>query len=356
MKEFAINHNDAGQRLDRFVSKTAPALSASLTQKYIRIKRIKVGNKGSKRDYILREGDFVQMYINDEFFADRPRNPTNDNTSPVAKSDSQTQKNLTSTPLDIIYEDNNILIVNKKAGVLCHSGNSNSSVTLINQIQSYLIGKNEWDAEKEHSFSPALCNRIDRNTSGLVIAAKNAAALRIINEKIRLREIDKYYLAAVNGIPDPPAARLEGYLIKDTAKNISLITQTPLPQSKPAVTDYKTIKTADNMALLECRLITGRSHQIRAQFADIGHPLLGDRKYGGIKDDKAKRGETSEISTARNHGTNRNRPNNRQYQSLCAYKITFAFKSDAGPLAYLSGKTFEITSQNLPDSVLLREH
>ena len=335
MKEFLIGKNDAGQRLDRFVAKAAPLLPSSLAQKYIRIKRIKVGGKGSKRDCILRLGDVVQMYVNDEFLPAAGPLPPAPNPSGTIPA------------IEIVYEDGNILLVNKKAGTLCHSAGTGVSAgvsshkgvsagtgisagsdtasgtanTLVAQIQSYLLQKGEWAPETEHSFSPALCNRIDRNTSGIVIAAKNAEALRIINEKIKLREIDKCYLAAVHGLPAPPSGRLEGYLEKDTVKNLSFFSADPLPRSKRVSTDYKTLAARGSLALLECRLVTGRSHQIRAQFSAIGHPLLGDIKYGG-----------KEI----------NKPYAERCQALCAYKLIFAFKSDSGILEYLRGKSFEL--------------
>ena len=307
MKEFITGKNDAGQRLDRFVAKAAPLLPASLAQKYIRIKRIKVGGKGSKRDYKLTVGDAVQMYVNDEFFE-----------TPSAEN---AYLRVASPSLDIIYEDDNILLVNKESGVLCHSDGVYDFGSLISRVQAYLNSKGEWRPRDENSFAPALCNRIDRNTSGIVIAAKNAEALRVVNEKIKLREIDKLYLAAVHGAPNPPSGRLEGYIFKDSVKNQVYISKESRPGSKSVVTEYKKIAAAAGLSLLECRLITGRTHQIRAQLADIGHPILGDGKYGSGR---------------------LNKPFGETRQALCSYKLTFAFITDAGALAYLNGKTFSV--------------
>ena len=311
MKEFTIGNNDAGQRLDRFVAKTVPLLPASLVQKYIRKKRIKVGGIGAKRDYKLCLGDVVQMYVNDEFFE--------------APGKENAYLKVVDPSLDIIYEDENILLINKQDGVLCHSDSGYDYGSVISRVQAYLHQNGEWRPREENAFAPALCNRIDRNTSGIVIAAKNAETLRIINDKLRLREIDKYYLAAVHGTPKPPFKRLEGYIFKDAVKNQVFVSKSSRPGSKSAIMDYRTIASEGRLSLLECRLITGRTHQIRAQLADIGHPLLGDGKYGSER---------------------LNKPYGEKHQALCSYKLVFAFKTDAGPLSYLDKSTFQI--RNIP--------
>ena len=309
LKEFTIGSNDAGQRLDRFVSKTVHLLPASLAQKYIRLKRVKVGGKGAKRDYKLSAGDTVQMYINDEFFE-----TPDDNYFYL--------KNPSPSP-DIIYEDANILLVNKPAGLLCHSDDSNDHGSIISRIHSYLYQKGEWNPFDENTFSPALCNRIDRNTSGIVIAAKNAESLRIINEKIKLREIDKYYLTIVHGTPDPLSGNISSNIFKDSVKNMVFVTKGSRPGTKTASMEYRTLTTSGDLSLLECRLITGRTHQIRAQLADIGFPLLGDGKYGNER-------------LNRKYGEKR--------QALCSYRLVFSFKTDAGLLQYLDKKTFALKS------------
>ena len=205
MKELTVRRNDAGQRLDRFVGKAVPLLPETLLQKYIRIKRIKLNGKGAKRDTRLSEGDVLSLYINDEFF-EKPR-------------EENAYLKVGKPRINIVYEDENIILADKKPGVLCHSAGAWDYNTLIANIQAYLAQKGEWDPRGENSFAPALCNRIDRNTGGIVIAAKNAEALRILNDKIRDREIEKYYLCAVQGKPKQPRGRLENYLFKDAAKN-----------------------------------------------------------------------------------------------------------------------------------------
>lgn len=308
MKELTVKRNDAGQRLDRFVGKTVPLLPESLLQKYIRLKRIKVNNKGSKRDTRLCEGDTVQMYINDEFF-EKPR-------------EENSWLKVGTPRLNIVYEDDNIILMDKKPGVLCHSAGVWDYNTLVANLQAYMAQKGEWRPKEENAFAPALCNRIDRNTGGIVIAAKNAESLRIINEKIRDREIEKYYLCVVVGKPVPSAGRLENYLFKDAVKNQVYVRERSEPGAKTAVTEYRTVKSKGGLSLVECRLLTGRTHQIRAQMAHAGCPLLGDGKYGRERENK-KYDETDG-------------------QNLYSYKLVFDFSTDAGILNYLKGKEFTV--------------
>ena len=309
MKEFTVKKNDAGQRLDRFVGKAVPLLPESLLQKYIRIKRIKLNGKGAKRDVRLAEGDTLQLYINDEFF-EKPR-------------EENSYLKVGTPRLDIVYEDENILLADKKPGVLCHSAGVWDYNTLIANIQAYMAQKGEWKPKEENSFAPALCNRIDRNTGGIVIAAKNAEALRILNEKIKDREIEKYYLCAVQGRPKPPRGRLENYLFKDAGKNQVYVKNRPEPGAKTAVTEYRLITSRGELSLVECRLLTGRTHQIRAQMSHAGWPLLGDGKYGSERF---------------------NRGYGEKGQALYSYKLKFDFPTDAGILEYLRGKIFTVNS------------
>lgn len=307
MKEFVITKNDEGQRLDRFLGKAIPLLPPSLAQKYIRLKRIKVNGKGAKRNYKLIEGDTLQCYINDEFF--------------VKPSEEDAHLHIREPKLNIVYEDRHILLVDKPEGMLCHSAGDYSYNTLIAHIQAYLRKKGEWNPEDENYFVPALCNRIDRNTQGIVIAAKTAEALRVMNEKIKNREIDKFYLCIVHGVPNPREGTLTDYIFKDAAKNQVFVLKTPEKGAKIAITKYKTLKTKNGLSLLECELVTGRTHQIRAQLAAAGHPLLGDGKYGR---------------------ESRNKPYGESSQALCSYRLRFNFKSDAGELSYLNGKEFSV--------------
>ena len=307
MKEFTIGKNDAGQRLDRWLAKTVPLLPAPLAQKYIRLKRVKRNGKGARRDIRLELGDQMQLYINDEFF-DAPRE---DNAFLAVFK----------PKLDIVYEDENLMLLNKRPGLLCHPDQHEKVSTLITHIQAYLYQKGEWNPREEGCFAPALCNRIDRNTGGIVMAAKNAEALRIINEKIRCREIDKYYLAVIRGAMPAPVGLLEGFLLKDGDRSQVKVCRRPVPGGRSAATEYRTLDSHGGLSLIECRLLTGRTHQIRAQFADAGHPLLGDGKYGRERD---------------------NRQYGRSYQALWSYKLTFSFPTGAGMLEYLRGRTFTV--------------
>ena len=308
MKEIVIQSNDAGQRLDRFVGKAVPLLPESLLQKYIRTKRIKVNGRGAKRDYRVAKNDILSLYISDEFF-ETPR-------------EENSYLKIGTPRLDVVYEDENLLLADKKPGVLCHSAGKWDYNTLIANIQAYLYQKKEWDPRRENSFAPALCNRIDRNTGGIVIAAKNAEALRIINEKIRDREIEKRYLCVVHGRPKPPEGRLEGYIFKDAKKNQVYIRSKPEPGARTAVTDYRLLESRNGLSLVECTLHTGRTHQIRAQMAHAGWPLLGDGKYGSERKNRAY-DETGG-------------------QALYSYFLRFDLPTDAGALNYLRDREFRV--------------
>ena len=309
MKEFTIGKNDAGQRLDRWLSKAVPLLPAPLAQKYIRLKRVKLNGKGAKQDVRLQMGDLLQLYINDEFF-DKPRE---DNAFLAVFK----------PHLNIVYEDDNIILCDKRPGLLCHPDQSEYVNTLITHIQAYLYQKKEWDPKAENSFTPSLCNRIDRNTGGIVICAKNAESLRILNQKIKDREMEKKYLAIIHGRMNPPEGKLESFLVKDEVRKQVSVYNRPTPGGKTSVTLYRTLKSGDGLSLVECELITGRTHQIRAQFSSSGHPLLGDGKYGKQKDNKKF---------------------DRKFQALYSYKLTFQFTSDAGILSYLDKKSWQVES------------
>ncbi len=305
MKTFVISQNDCDKRLDKFLQKSVPLLPQSLMYRYIRTKRIKVNGKRSQISYRLKEADTVELYINDEFF--------------TKSSDFGFLS--VSGNIKVVYEDENILLVNKPQGLVVHEDNSNSPDTLINRVKRYLYDKKEYNPDDELSFAPALCNRIDRNTCGIVIVAKNAPSLRILNEKIKNRELTKKYLCIVVGTPPKKSDTLTNYLLKDSAKNTVKIYDKPIKDSKTIITKYTLLKTKGELSLLEVDLKTGRTHQIRAHLSYIGNCLLGDGKYG--------------INAI-------NKKYGLKHQALCAYKLCFNFKSDAEVLNYLNGKEFTI--------------
>ena len=309
MREFTIGQNDAGQRLDRWLSKTLPVLPAPLAQKYIRIKRVKLNGKGAKRDTRLQKGDLLQLYINDEFF----ETPTPENAF----------LSVFKPQLNIVYEDENLMLLDKRPGMVVHPDENERVNTLITHIQAYLYQKKEWSPYWENSFAPALCNRIDRNTGGIVIAAKNAETLRIMNQKIKDREGEKSYLCVVLGTPKPAEGKLENFLVKDEGKKQVFVHDRPGDGGRTAITLYRTLAKRNGLALGECRLITGRTHQIRAQMAAAGHPLLGDGKYGRERENK-RMGKTNG-------------------QALYSYKLSFPFTTDAGCLEGLKGREWTVT-------------
>ncbi|MBQ8351880.1 MAG: RluA family pseudouridine synthase [Clostridia bacterium] len=309
MKELIISKNDAGQRLDKFLTKALCDIPPALMYKAIRKKKIKVNRHRAEGKQVLAEGDTLQLFLPDEFFKQEQTGGHD-----LARI----------TPrISPVYEDENILLLNKRPGILVHEDGEGTGDTLITHVQAYLYQKGEYDPREEQSFAPALCNRIDRNTGGIVIAAKNAEALRVINEKIRDGSIHKFYLCAVHGIPSPREATLSGYLMKNSKENTVQVYDTnPGRGAKDIRTRYRVLATRGGDALLEINLLTGRTHQIRAHMAHIGHPLWGDGKYGINRQDRAR---------------------GYKFQALYAYRLCFDREGDWGVLNGLRGREFSIS-------------
>lgn len=306
MKQFTITKNDSGQRLNKFLEKAVPKLPGGMMHKYIRIKRIKVNGKRTEFSYRLQEGDLLQLYINDEYFEE---------------TDESKAYLTAGTDLSILYEDEHILLVNKPAGLVVHADDAGTADTLIARIQAYLYRSGAWNPEDAASFVPSLCNRIDRGTSGIVIAAKTAEALRVMNQKIRDRELHKSYLCVTCGHVRPKEGKIQNYILRHENEHRVTVHDRPVPGGRTAITKYRVLKETSELSLVECDLITGRTHQLRAHFAHMGKPLLGDSKYG-----------KNEF----------NRKYHRKSQALCSHKLRFDFTTDAGELSYLNGKTFTV--------------
>ena len=309
MRTITINKNDSGQRLDKFILKRFKTMPKSLMHKYIRTKYIKLNGKKTTPEVFLNEGDVLTLYIKDEFFEE-------------SKKEYEFMK--ASKKLEIVYEDENLILLDKKPGVIVHQDKNYDADCMVNRVQRYLYEKGEYDPESDKAFSPALVNRIDRNTGGIIIAAKNAMALRVLNEKVRTREIRKFYLCVVKGCPKKKSDTLKGYLTKNESKNTVKVSKNEVKGSKVIITKYEVLNydKERNLSLCEVELKTGRTHQIRAHMASIGNPLLGDEKYG----DKGL-----------------NRKFNQKHQLLCSYKLGFDFKNDASELQYLNGKEYSLT-------------
>ncbi len=318
MRELAIGRNDAGQRLDKFVSKATSGMPKSLLYKYIRTKRIKVNGKRAHEGDMLSEGDLISMYIPEEFFSGSGEEPD--------------YSRVKIDPV-IVYEDGNLLLCDKKPGVLVHLGDEGDGnlvmaaerETLIFALTAYLVRKGEYDPGSELSFAPALCNRIDRNTGGLVILAKNAATLRAVNQAIREDRVRKQYLCAVHG-KLTGGKTLRGWHTKDPAKKTVSVSPVQVAGAKEIVTEYRAVAYNGELDLTLCivTLITGRTHQIRAHFASIGHPLLGEGKY------------------ARNAGDRK-----LGFRSQALYSCALRFSFDDADYAYLNGRMFTVDGREI---------
>ena len=310
MKEFLIQSNDSGQRLDKFLQKAMPKLPKGALYKFLRTKKIKVNRKRADGAQILQTGDIVACYIPYDFLE------TNHS---AEKASAEKYSFLKAPPeLDIVYEDENLLLVQKPAGLVVHDDDRQSEDTLIARVLHYLYKSGSYRPEQEYAFAPALCNRLDRNTSGLVLAAKNAAALRELNRLIRENRIHKSYLCITASPPPKKQDTLHAYHYKPQNGKTVKISARKLQGYREIITQYHVLAQKDGLCLVKIDLITGRTHQIRAHMAFVHAPLLGDDKYGNPE---------------------KNRQYHCKYQQLCAYRLYFDPEKDS-PLSYLRGKRF----------------
>ena len=306
MKSISIDKTWDGRRLTRFLQKAMPSASMGQIRKFLRLGRVKVNGKKGTEETVLQENAVVDLYVEDEFFAE------------VQKEDpfySRIRPKLT-----ILYEDAHVMLLDKRAGLICHPDEGEKVPTLLTYAQAYLYQKGQWNPKTD--FAPALCNRIDRFTAGIVILAKTQEALRAMDAKIRTHEVQKYYLCAVHGRMKYPDGTLGHFLLKKPEQKKVTVLRKNEPGSKEAITHYQAIDENNGLTLCECLLGTGRTHQIRAQFAAIGHPLLGDNQYGSSKQNE---------KYGRMNG-----------QALCAYRVIFDFEGDAGCLSGLNGLTVQV--------------
>lgn len=312
MKEITIRANEADQRLDRFVKKYLPEAPLGMIYKYLRTKKIKVNGRKVEQNYRLQVGDRVQFYLD------------------VALETLQEERAIYhyAPEFTVVYEDEHLLAVAKPAGLLIHPDEAGPQNTLDQQVLSYLVKNGSYDPEQEATFTPAPSNRLDRNTSGLVLFGKDYPALQALNEMIREQGVEKYYLALVVGVMQQ-GRELKGYLQKDEQSNQVTILTEKVEGALPIHTRYEVVERFAHFTLVEVELITGRSHQIRAHFASIGHPVVGDPKYGRERVNRQARGDWG-----------------LQRQFLHAYRLRFA--QPAEPLEYLAGR--EIVAP-LPDEL-----
>lgn len=299
MVTFTVNENDSGQRADKFITKAMPDLPKSMMYKLFRKKDIKINGRRCDISAVLQTGDVVTVYVKQELSGEK-------------KHDMSFLKSPDS--VDIVYEDENVLIAYKPVGLDSHSNSTSTSDTLINRIKHYLYNKKEYVPEYESSFAPALCSRLDRNTSGLVISAKNASALRELNEAVRNGAVHKIYRCITVSPPPESEDVISAYHKKDDTRNIVRISDTPENGYKAIKTGYKVLDRRNGLYLVEVTLFTGRTHQIRSHLSHINAPILGDGKYGN-------------VSANKRYGFFR--------QALCAYSLKFELPENS-VLAYLN--------------------
>lgn len=266
MKEIVIKKNESGQRFDKYLKKYLPEAPGSFIYKMLRKKNIVLNGKKASGNEKLSEGDQVKLFLSDETIAK------------FSKGADETFSYVTSDELEVIYEDDHVLFLNKPSGMLSQKADK-KDISVVEYVIGYLVGTRAVTEDELHTFRPSICNRLDRNTSGLIVAGKSLIGLQIMSEAFKERTLKKYYLCFVKGKITEPA-HIKGYLYKDEKTNKVDILMRESEGSSQIETEYVPVAYTEEMTLLKVHLITGRTHQIRAHLSSIGHPLLGDYKYG----------------------------------------------------------------------------
>lgn len=271
MKEIKVTRNESEQRIDRFLKKYMSNATKGYIYKMLRKKRIKLNGKRVNPEDMISEGDIISMYLAEET---------------IDKFKRDEKSLVENVKLDIVYEDENILVIDKPKGVLSHSAEGDyKEENIVSQMVSYLYNKGDYVPRLERTFTPSICNRLDRNTSGLLIGAKNYESLKAINQAIKDRKVDKYYKCIVRGGVDREI-ELRDFLDKDESINKVMVSENSGDGSKEIVTIIRPLRLKGGYSLLEVELITGRTHQIRAHLSSKGNPIIGDRKYGNQDENK----------------------------------------------------------------------
>lgn len=307
MKEIRISENEANQRLDKFLRKYMSQAPAGFFYKMLRKKNIVLNEKKASGKEKLVEGDCVKLFLSEETIAGFTGT---DRKEPAAELGCE---------LDIIYEDKHIMLLNKPAGMLSQKAKA-SDVSMAEAVTGYLLGSGQLTGEDLRTFHPGICNRLDRNTTGIITAGKSLAGLQELSRGFRERTFRKYYRCIVKGRVQK-SEYIKGYLTKDPSKNRISVQTHPSEDAALIETKYTPIAERGGFTLLEVHLITGKTHQIRGHLASIGHPIVGDYKYGS-------RRVNDYFRTS----------NGLKYQLLHAYRLEFPEMS--GTLDYLSGRTF----------------
>lgn len=319
MREIIITNLESNQRLDKFLLKYLKKCPKSFLYKAFRTKKIKYNGKKPQGNEILKDQDVIRLYLPDAQLAEFEENKIIEKTKISFKT---------------VYEDENVLIVNKPLGLLTQKDKKDGH-SLAEEVLYYLSENNSYNAVTSKGFTPAPCNRLDRNTAGIVLVGKSLPATQSISDMLRTKEISKYYMSIVLGRINTPLI-LKGYHLKEEGKNEVKILDHYVKGSKPVETRILPLQSNGRYTLIEVQLVTGKTHQIRAHLSQIGHPIIGDPKYGDKIENK--------------YFIDKYKLN---YQFLCAYKIKFELSS--APFEYLQDRVFTVSAPEIYSKICKEE-